>query len=127
MRKKTIILLLTIGILLPGFASAVSEKDFEVQNTENLLNLCTAAPDDPLYPQAINFCHGFLVGAFRYYQAAASGPAGLDLVCFSDPPPSRNDAFNMFIQWAKAHPEYLNEPAVETEFRFLMQKWPCTL
>lgn len=125
MRKKTIILLLTIGILLPGFAGAVSEKDFEVNSTENLINLCTATPDDPLYHQAINFCHGFLVGAFRYYEAAESGPAGVTLFCLPDPRPSRNDSVAMFIEWAKAHPQYLKERAVETEFRFLMETWPC--
>ena len=125
MRRKTIILLIVAAILFPGFAGAVGEKDFEVQTTENLINLCTAAPDDPLYHQAINFCHGFLVGAFRYYEAAGSGSGGLQLVCLPDPPPSRNDSFAMFVEWAKAHPQYLNERAVETEFRFLMQKWPC--
>ena len=125
MRRMTIILLLTVGIILPGIAGAASEKDFEVQTTEDIINLCTAAPDDPLYDQAINFCHGFLVGAYRYYEAAGSGPAGLKLVCMPDPPPSRNNAFAMFVEWAKAHPQYLKEKAVETEFRFLMEKWPC--
>jgi hypothetical protein len=125
MRRKTIILLLVAAILFPGFAGAASEKDFEVQTTENLINLCTAAPDDPLYHQAVNFCHGFLVGAYRYYEAAGSGPAGLKLVCLPDPPPSRNNMIDMFIEWAKAHPQYLKENPVETEFRFLMEKWPC--
>jgi hypothetical protein len=67
-------LLLSAVILFPGYAGAVSEKDFEVQTTENLINLCTAAPDDPLYHQAISFCHGYLVDAFHYYEAARSGP-----------------------------------------------------
>jgi hypothetical protein len=125
MKRKTIILLLMAAILFPGFAGAVSEKDFEVQTTENIINLCTASPDDPLYHQAINFCHGYLVGAFHYYEAAGSGPAGLKLVCLPDPHPSRNDAFAMFVEWVKAHPQYLKEKAVETEFRFLMEKWPC--
>ena len=125
MRLKTIILLLSAVILFPGLAGAASEKDFEVQTTENLINLCTVATDDPLYHQAINFCHGFLVGAYRYYEAAGSGPAGLKLVCLPDPPPSRNDSFAMFVEWVKAHPQYLKEKAVETEFRFLMEKWPC--
>ena len=125
MKRKTIILLLVAAILFPGSAGAVSEKDFEVQTTENIINLCTASPDDPLYHQAVNFCHGFLVGAYRYYEAAGSGPAGLKLVCLPDPPPSRNDAFDMFVEWVKAHPQYLKEKAVETEFRFLMQTWPC--
>ena len=125
MRKKAIILLLIIVLLVPGLAGAVSEKDFEAQATENIINLCTASPDDPLYHQAVNFCHGFLVGAYRYYEAAGSGPAGLKLVCLPDPPPSRNDSFAMFVEWVKAHPQYLKENPVETEFRFLMEKWPC--
>ena len=125
MRPTTIILLFIIVFLVPGLAGAASGKDFEVQSTENILNLCTTTPDDPLYHQAINFCHGFLVGAYRYYEAAGSGPAGLKLVCLPDPPASRNDIFAMFVEWVKAHPQYLKEKAVETEFRFLMENWPC--
>ena len=87
MTRISIGLLLVIVTLLPGFAGAVSEKDFEVQTTENIINLCTAAPGDPLYHQAVNFCHGFLVGAYRYYEAAGSGPAGLKLVCLPNSAP----------------------------------------
>jgi hypothetical protein len=76
MIPKSIVLLSIIILLLPGFAGAAGEKDFEVQTTENLINLCTAAPDEPLYHQAINFCHGYLVGAFHYYEAVSSGPKG---------------------------------------------------
>ena len=125
MRPKTIVMLLAIVILLPGFAGAVSEKDFEVQSTENIINLCTASPEDPLYQQAINFCHGFLVGAYHYHDATSRGPAGIQLVCVPDPRPSRNDTIDMFIDWAKAHPQHWSEPPVESEFRFLMEKWPC--
>jgi hypothetical protein len=125
MRRKTIILLLVTVFLVPVIAGAVSEKDFEVQATENIVNLCTASPDDPLYHQAINFCHGYLVGAYHYYEAESSGPNGIKFVCPPDPRPSRNDTIGMFIEWAKAHPQYLEETPVETEFRFLMEKWPC--
>ena len=77
MRHRTIVLLLVTLLLLPVIAGAVSEKDFEAQATRNIINLCTASPDDPLYQQAINFCHGYLVGAFDYYEASASGPEGV--------------------------------------------------
>jgi hypothetical protein len=125
MRTKTIILLIAVVVLSPGFAGAVSEKDFEAQTTESMLNLCTAAPDDPLYHQAVNFCHGYLVGAFHYHEAQSTGPKGIKFVCMPDPMPSRNDAIDMFIEWAKAHPQHWGETPVETEFRFLMEKWPC--
>ena len=125
MRPKTIGFLFLLVFLPPVIAHAVSEKDFEVQTTENILNLCAASPADPLYHQAINFCHGYLVGAYHYYEAVSSGPKGIRFVCPPDPMPSRNDTIDAFIQWVKAHPQYWGETPVETEFRFLMEKWPC--
>lgn len=126
MTKCNVLLMLVFAFLfLPGWAGAVSEKDFEVQTTQQLLNLCTASPGDPLYQQAVNFCHGYLVGAYKYYEAAHSGPNAPKLVCLPAPPPSRSNSIAMFIEWAKARPQYWNEPPVETEFRFLMEKWPC--
>ena len=125
MRRKTMSFLFLMVFLLPVIAGAVSEKDFEAQTTENIVNLCTAATDDPLYHQAINFCHGYLVGAYHYHEAVSSGPEGARLFCPPDPMPTRNDTIDEFVQWAKAHPQHWGEPAVETEFRFLMEKWPC--
>jgi len=125
MRHRMISLLFVMVLLLPAVAGAVSEKDFEANTTKNIINLCTASPDDPLYQQAINFCHGYLVGAYHYYEASTSGKKGFQLVCKPDPGPSRNESISMFIDWAKAHPQHNDEPAVETEFRFLMDKWPC--
>jgi len=124
---KTSVFFLSIFLTLPALAmaGAVSEKDFRAETTQDLINLCTAAPDDPLYPQAINFCHGYLVGAFAYYEAASSGAKGTKLVCPPEPRPSRNEAIKMFIEWVKAQPKYLKDKPVETEFRFLMEKWPC--
>jgi len=125
MRIKSFSLLFVMVFLLPVFAGAVSEKDFEVETTENLINLCTTPVDDPLHNHAINFCHGYLAGAYNYYEAISSGPKGIQLVCLSDPSPSRNDAIAMFIEWVKTHPQHLGDKPVETQFRFLIEKWPC--
>lgn len=117
--------LLCAALMAPGPTDAVSEEDFKVENTRALLNLCTASPDDPMYSSAIHFCHGYLVGAFQYHVAANWGPEGYSMVCFPHPVPTRNQAINAFIEWAKDHPEHMNEMPVETEFRFLAEKWPC--
>ena len=125
MKVKTLLLLMSAVVILPAWAGNVSEKDFEVQTTEQLLNLCTAAQTDPLYPQAVNFCHGYLVGAYKYSEAAHAGPNAPKLVCLPTPPPTRSASIAMFIEWAKARPQFWNEAPVETEFRFLTEKWPC--
>jgi hypothetical protein len=125
MKHLTIWLLVSAFILSPALAGAVDEQDFEVNNTRDLINLCTVSPDDPLYHSAVNFCHGFLVGAVRYHDAMAMGPNGNRLYCLPEPAPTRNEAIAMFVDWARDHPQYMEEPAVETEFRFLTEKWPC--
>jgi len=123
-KTKAIVFFLWVLLAMPALAGAVSEEDFKVETTQNLINLCTASPDDPLYHQAINFAHGYLVGAFHYYEASSSGPKGIKLMSLPNPRPSRNQVIKMFIDWAKVHPQYMKERPVETEFRFLMETWP---
>ena len=125
MKKKATIIFLTAFLILPGLAGAVSENDFKADTTEQIVNLCTSDPGEPLYQQAFNFCHGYLVGAYKYYEAEHSGSNATKLVCLPDPQPTRDEAIQMFMEWAKAHPQYMGENPVETEFRFLMEKWPC--
>ena len=125
MKKNVVIVFLSTLLILPGLAGAVSENDFKADTTEQVVNLCTADPGEPLYQQAVNFCHGYLVGAYKYYEAEHSGPNATKLVCLPDPQPTRDQAIQMFMEWAQAHPQHMNESPVETEFRFLMEKWPC--
>jgi len=125
MRIKLIFFFLSFFLTLPVSAGEVSESDFKADTTEQIVNLCMARAEDPLYHQAVNFCHGYLVGAFDYYEAAHSGPKAFRLVCLPEPPPSRNEAIEMFIDWAKTHPQHMKDNPVETEFRFLMEAYPC--
>jgi hypothetical protein len=125
MRRQVIWLFLMVMVLMPVVVGAVTEADFEAKTTQNLLNLCTALPDDPHYREAINFCEGYLVGAYQYYLSEIGGDMREAFVCLPPSPPSRNETVRMFIAWAQARPEYLNERPVETEFRFLTEKWPC--
>jgi hypothetical protein len=125
MKKRVTIIFLSALLILPGLASAVSEIDFKADTTEQIVNLCTADPSEPLYQQAVNFCHGYPVGAYKYYESVNSGPNALKFICLPDPQPSRDEAIQMFMEWAKTHSQYMNESPVETEFRFLMEKWPC--
>lgn len=106
-------------------AAAVEAEDFEVSTMQDLVDLCTVSADDPNATAAIHFCHGFLVGAYRYHVIAHPTAEEGRLVCLPDPPPSRNDVISQLIEWAQSDPARLGELAVESEFRFLIEKWPC--
>jgi hypothetical protein len=125
MTPKSNVLLVMLVLLLPGLATAVTEKDFEANTAQQFISLCSVSADDPLYHPAINFCHGYFEGAYQYYEAMTSGPKGIKFVCVPDPLPSRNDAIGKFIEWANSNPQYMQERPVEAQFRFLMETWPC--
>jgi len=126
MKRKLLWLIVMLGALSPGLASsAVTEADFEVKTTRDLINLCTASPQDPLYSEAANFCYGYLVGAYHYFIAQHSKDPQDLFVCLPDPKPTRNEAISLFVSWAKEHPQYMTDMPVETEFRFMAEKWPC--
>ncbi len=122
--KPTVLLVVLLAITTQP-ANAVTEEDFLVRSTRELLNLCTVSEQEDLKEEAIHFCHGYLVGAYHYLRASTAGPNAEPLVCLPEPPPTREAAISMFIEWAKAHPQYMDELPVETEVRFLTETWPC--
>lgn len=117
--------LVAIALAASVAGAELTKEPFTIKTAQNLIDLCAADPADPLYDDAINFCHGYVAGAWQYHQAQADGPNGRRLVCPPEPPPTRTEAVAMFVTWAGAHPEHLGEPGVETLFRFLIEKWPC--
>ena len=126
MIRKALSTVFLIMLLSTGVAGAITAENFQVRTTQDLLDLCTVSASDPLAQQAIHFCHGYLVGAYHYHVAESAGPDGAKrLVCFPTSGVTRNEAVAMFVEWVKARPQHLKEAPVETEFRFLVEKWPC--
>lgn len=125
MHRKSLIVLFVVLFPFSMLAAAVTTDDFLVKTTQNLLNLCTVSADDPQHREAVHMCHGYLIGAYHYHEAAVSALGSQRLVCMPENGPTRNEAIAMFVEWVKARPQYMKEMPVETEFRFLVEKWPC--
>lgn len=125
MKQQIALFVLVIALIMPVATEATEVVDFQVLKTSDLLDLCTTPPEDDLYQQAINFCHGYLIGAFHYYAASTIGPGYKQEICFPVPKPTRNETVGRFVKWAQDNPQYNNEIPVETEFRFLHETWPC--
>ena len=53
------------SILPTAAGAAVTEATFQLATTADLVDLCTAAPSDPMGTAALNFCQGFAVGVYR--------------------------------------------------------------
>ncbi len=111
--------------LSTGPAGAAEPKHFVVDNSRDLVALCTTVPEDPLHEEAVHFCHGYLVGAYHYHLLSTSGPGAEPMTCMSDPAPSRDEAVTDFIAWVVDNPRYMEEEAVDTMLRWLMDRFPC--
>jgi hypothetical protein len=124
MRWKRLVIVLTM-LLWPYYSAALTRDDFLIRTTQDLIKLCTASESDSLYQAAIGFCHGFATGAYQYYQANTAGAEQAAFVCLPEPPPTRAEAIQMFVAWAKENPQYLNDRPVDSLFRFLGTKFAC--
>ena len=113
-----------LAVLGPARA-AVTEQNFVLRDTGDLVALCSASQSDPLYTAAINFCHGFAVGVFRVVHEEDAARRSGKIICLPNPPPSRNQALAAFVQWANADPSRLSQPADDGIAGFLSQQYPC--
>ncbi|BBK31543.1 hypothetical protein EDC65_0345 [Stella humosa] len=114
-----------LSAALPATA-AVTQDDFLVARTSNLVALCTVEPQDPLGSQALHFCHGYMAGVADQYQALGSPRPGAPRpFCLPDQRPTRSQAIGMFVEWVKANPAEASAEAVDSLFRFARATWPC--
>lgn len=116
---------LLAALLAPGRGWSVSEQEFHVQTTADLVELCASKPSDPLYTAATNFCQGFVVGAYQYHAVAAKAENRRPLFCLPNPQPTRSEGIAGFVKWSQAHPAVLPKPPVEGMFEFLAEAYPC--
>ncbi len=107
----------------PGRAT-VTQDTFMVRSTGDLIDLCTAAPTDPMGTAALNFCHGFGVGVYRVLEEYESARKG-HMFCMPETMPTRNEALANLVQWAKANPDQLSVPPQDGIAAFLSEQYPC--
>lgn len=117
--KRTLISIACMASLSGAAEAAVTERNFQMRTTGDLLALCSAGPADPLLTAAINFCHGFGVGVYQVLREEEAAGPSMQLFCLPNPTPSRNDAVAKFVQWARMHPGEMSQPPADGLVQFL--------
>lgn len=117
-----------VALLIVLFASPVladAAEEYRVRNAGDLVALCDRDSSAVDYVAAQNFCHGYTVGAYAYYHSVSLADPDLKIVCVKEPYPDRKKVIADFVAWAKARPPLMNDRAVDTFFRFLVETFPC--
>jgi hypothetical protein len=104
-----------------GFAA--DSNNFQLRDTADLVRVCNVPRDDAHYLNATGFCHGVLVGAYRYYDSTVK--AANRFICPPNPIPTRAKVMGEFVKWANANPKYMKDAAMDTLFRYLAETYPC--
>ncbi len=115
--------LIALVFMFAGSAMAADSGSFQLSDARDLVRICSGGPDDMHYANAIGFCHGILTGAVRYYQSVV--PTAKRFVCAPDPMPTRTKVMNDFVTWAGSHSGYMQDPPIDTLFRYLEEAYPC--
>lgn len=116
-------LILAVALLTSGLAVAADSSNFQLRHTNDLVVACSVPQDHALHANAAGFCHGLLVGAYSYYNSTVN--AENRFICTPNPVPTRSKVMDDFVAWAKARPQYMNDPAIDTLFRYLAETYPC--
>ena len=102
------------------------EKQFDVETTEHLLKACTWDENDSFHGRALTYCIGYITAAYHYDYALNKGrKTGDRITCPPEDSATLKQAMGVFVTWARAHPEFQNELAVEGVMRSANAQWPC--
>ncbi len=113
--------------LWPSFVNAVETTHFMLKTTEDLYQVCSVRPDEPLHQEAINFCQGYLLGAVNYHDAVTDREHLKRLICYPQTV-TRDDGIRAFVDWAASRRQdrkFMDEPPIFGAVRGLAAKWPC--
>jgi Rap1a immunity proteins len=127
MRKSSVAL--ALGLALAPWASwAQSDgytlEDYQLGTSGDLLDLCTLDASHPQHWEARAFCLGYFTGGIHLHDALAASEDFPRIAC-APADATRNDVVAVFVAYARAHPEHLEEKPMDTVFRAVNDEWPC--
>jgi hypothetical protein len=109
----------------PKAGRAVTEANFNVRTTGDLVELCEPGTDS-LATAAVNFCHGFAQGAISIEMEHQAASRGAKRFCLPTPPPTRNEGLSEFVKWARVSPDRMSLRPVDGLIEFLEERFPCS-
>lgn len=103
---------------------AVEPSNFDATTTRDLVALCSDQPGDALYPEAKQFCYGFLAGVAQFHRSMVNGN-GIQPIACPQQEVTRAELATVFLDWAKANPQSNQELPAQSLRRAAAAKWPC--
>lgn len=109
-----------------GAGAAVTDANFALKNTGDLVALCSAKPSEGSKElAALNFCHGFTQGVVSVTLDRDRDDKRPKSFCFPSPIPPRAATLGEFVKWAQASPDRASARPADSFVGFLSERFPC--
>jgi hypothetical protein len=127
MRKLACVTWVALLLALPSSARAnVTEENFLIDTTADLVALCGVDAEDPNAVAAIHMCHGYVMGLVHFHIMMGRAMEG-QLYCMEDEErPTRDQLIAMVVEWSRAHPEHDSTEAVDGVLQWAVDTYPCS-
>ena len=112
--------------LSSGARANVTEENFRLDTTRDLVALCGVDAEDPNAVAAIHMCHGYVTGLVHFHIVMGRALEGRVYCMKDEARPTRDQAVSMFVGWSKAHPEYDSTEAVDGVLQWAADTYPCS-
>ena len=109
---------------LSSSAQSAETRNFELDTTGDLVALCSCPPEDPLYAQALQFCYGYMTGVAHLHRILVDAEEIERLAC-PDHQVTRDELVQVFLSWARGHPEAMEEAPGRSVRAAAVETWPC--
>lgn len=111
--------------LSSGASANVTEENFRLDTTRDLVALCGVDAEDPNAVAAIHMCHGYVTGLVHFHIVMGRALEGRVYCMKDEARPTRDQAVAMFVEWSKAHPENDSSEAVDGVLLWAADTYPC--
>ena len=105
--------------------AAVTEENFRIDTTKDLVALCSVDASDPNAVAAIHMCHGYVTGLVHFHILIDRALEG-EVYCLDEAErPSRDETIAMLVTWSGSHPEHDSKEAVNGVVQWAADTYPC--
>lgn len=112
--------------LSSGARANVTEENFRLDTTRDLVALCGVDAEDPNAVAAIHMCHGYVTGLVHFHIVMGRALEGRVYCMKDEARPTRDQAVAMFVEWSEAHPENDSNEAVDGVLLWAADTYPCS-
>ncbi len=114
-----------MSIVFSAARANVTEENFALDTTGDLIALCGVDAGDPNAMAAIHMCHGYFVGLHHFHTMMGRSLEGHVYCMEVEERPTRDQVIAMLVEWSRAHPEHDSMEAIDGVLQWAADTYPC--